>query len=446
MRPARLAYDAGMSIDTLLLLLSLAVAQAAAEAEAAETEAANAAQTVAAEAAGAAEGVEGVESVVTTLDGERIEGRVTAIDAASLQIDDRTVPLDALLVWQRPDIAPRSTADADLVARLADGSVWTAADIARRGTETTLRLSDAGTADASDASDAGDAADSLPLPAGTVRSVRLSLLDEETAEAWQDLLDGDRRDDLLVVRKGDKLDFVACTIGDIDDQTVQVLVGSRDLKLPRSKAFGLIFSETRSFAKPLASVSLMDGSQVAAAGLTLRDGRFEIAPLVGPPLSRAADAVASIDFAQGRMVRLATITPRVSYEQQERIFSGTRPFRVGQNVLGQPPQLASRTDPQAIWMHSGTTARFALPRGATRLQATAGVDEIEGADIPGRPIRVSVQGDGQPLWEQTVQPYEPVELDVTLDGVRQLTIEVDGDTPDGIREHLVLLGARLVTE
>ena len=379
----------------------------------------------------------GVPAVVTTLDGTATEGTITAIDAEAVRIDDQAQPLGEVQTVDIVDVVPERLDDAGCVVQLADGTIWVAADATRTTRETTITLP---------GNESGAAGETVTAPSESVRSIRLAILDEATADGWADLLDGDRRDDLLVVRKGDRLDFVACVVGEITAETIAVRVGGRDRTLPRTKAFGVIFPARSARTKAAAVVALTDGSRVPASAVTFDGAAFTIATATGQRLTRAADAVAAVDLAGGRMVRLASLTPRVQYEQKDRIFDGQRALRVGQNVLGMPPYVGARTDPQAIWMHSGTRARFPLPRGSVRLQATAGIDEIDGADIPARPIAVSVLGDGESLWSQTLQPREPVTLDVPLDGVRQLTIEVEGFTPDGIREHLVLLGARIVTE
>ena len=370
------------------------------------------------------------EAMVTTLDGDEIAGPLESIGSDSVTVDGQEIAASDLEIVTLPDAVRQPIADAGLVVTLRDGSVIALGGLARAGRQTTLSLD--GT--------------ELTVPTAEVQAVRLKLLDEKTAGTWQELVDGDRSEDLLVVRKGDKLDFIGCIVGDLTESQVAVRVGSRDLKLPREKAFGVVFAKANTPSrKPRAIVTLADGSRLATDAVAFDGQSFEIA-VAAATLRPPADGVVSIDFAQGRIVRLATLEPRVSYERKDRVFSGVRPYRVGQNVLGLPPQVGSRTDPASVWMHSGTTAIFPLPRGAARLQATAGIDEIDDAELPAQPVRVAIRGDGRPIWSGTLQPEDPQRLDVELGGARQLTIEVDGDSKTGIREHLVLLGAKVLTE
>ena len=373
------------------------------------------------------------EVVVTTLDGATLEGPLTALSAESATLaEDQSVPVASLQSIEAVDASPRPLDDAALTVGLADGSDFVGESVTLDGS---LRLTMPG-------------GDELAIERRVVRSLRLAVLDEAVRAAWMSLLDERRRDDLLIVRKGDTLDFIACAIGEISNEAIAIRVGSRDAKVPRERAFGLIFADVE---KPsdagLARVTLAGGDRIVVSAVTLDGEMATLRPVAADAkLSRPASEIVEIDYARGRVVRLATLEPAARYERAERVFSGNRPVRVGRNVLELPPMLEGRVDPSSVWMHSGTTATYRLPRGAERLQATAGIDEIEGADVPAAPVDVTVSGDGDELWSGPIEPDAITKWDLPLDGVRQLTIAVDGRTPDGIREHLVLFGARIVTE
>ena len=393
--------------------------------------------------------------VVTTLQGERIEGELQSLDWQSLQVGERTLAIERLESLQRAAVPAVPLGDAARVVYWTDGSTWTVQDVVREGRNVTVTRDDA----------------EVTRPATQLRAVRLSVVGESEADDWRGLLEGDRREDVLAARQGESLRYIPCTIGAIQAEAIALRVGERDLELPRERIFGVVFAPSGPAPRPAAvHVLTADGSRLGAAAVTLQratagldataskgeapDGEsgessqllVSVAGQPGLTLRVPWEQVAGIDWAGGRVVRLATISPRTQYDRGEKVFSGTRPVRVGQNILGQLPTIDGTPDAAALWMHSGTTATFPLPRGASRLQATVGIDEIEDAEIAAGSVDVVVSADGRTVWEGEVPATTTTAWDVELAGARTLAIAVTGRRADGIREHLVLRGARIVTE
>lgn len=377
----------------------------------------------------------GPEVAVTRLDGAIAEGPLSSLSPEAVEIaGEERIPLDDVQTITLADTTLRPLDDAATAVTLADGSQFAAASVTKDGDLAATLADD----------------HAITAASRQVRAVRLKVLEEVVRTRWLELLGETRSDDLLVVRKGDTLDFIACVVGVLSDDAIAIRVGSRNVKVPRAKAFGLIFADAASPSRDaIARVRFADGSLFVASAFSLEDDVLTLTlpgVATGNTYRRPLADVHEFDFAQGRVVRLATLQPNARYERASRIFSGTRPVRVNRNVLDLPPRLEGRTDPSSVWMHSGTTATYPLPRGVIRLQARAGIDEIEGADLPAAPVDVAVRGDGRPLWSGAIEPGSVTAWDLPLDGVCQLTIDVDGRTPDGIREHLVLFGGRLITE
>ncbi|HVJ68044.1 MAG TPA: hypothetical protein VM510_08680, partial [Caulifigura sp.] len=81
----------------------------------------------------------------------------------------------------------------------------------------------------------------LAFPIAEIRWLRLAAVDEKMDAAWAEVTARDTKNDLLVVRKGDALDFVAGVIGDITDKEVKLLVRDREVGVPRERVFGVVY-------------------------------------------------------------------------------------------------------------------------------------------------------------------------------------------------------------
>ena len=82
---------------------------------------------------------------------------------------------------------------------------------------------------------------SVAFPSASVVSLRLSTADPKLEAAWAALLDKDRKKDLLVIRKGEVLDYLSGVVGDIDDQTVKFLLDQDEIPVKRDKIYGIIY-------------------------------------------------------------------------------------------------------------------------------------------------------------------------------------------------------------
>jgi hypothetical protein len=289
----------------------------------------------------------------------------------------------------------------------------------------------------------------LSLPSTAIRTVRLAPLEETLAAAWSELATRENRNDLLIVRKGEALDFVGGVIGEISDKEIKLLVRDREVALPRERAFGLIFVRQATAQQlPLCELQTLAGDRLKVRGLELRNdalaARLATAGDVTVPLSK----LSAIDFTLGRVKALADLlVEQVPHASSVILTPSLLEIHRNRTPLGQPLRIGDRDYSRGIWIHSGVTATFRLGREYRRFTGVMGLDSNSpeiGRYTPS--VKVTISGDGKVLSEADVAwDDEPRNLDLDVSGVRDLEIRVQSpqQTP-GILEHLDIGDARVI--
>lgn len=367
---------------------------------------------------------------VTTLDGQSASGAIVSWTGDEIVIGESS--FEAANVQRIGFADAASLDDAPNVIELISGTTVAATQITRSADVTTIQFRD----------------QSYDIPTRRVAAIRFAFIDEQTRDTWRELLERERRDDLFALVRGESLDYVGCVVGDIAEETVSLRFSNRNGVVPKAKLFGLLFANRKPATDRIAGrVTLIDGSQLAAESLSWSDDQLALKVADGFELSVPATDLASVDLAAGRVTMLRDIEPRsVSYSPfGDNYDEYAWQLRTDQNALGDPIRLGGKPHATGYWVHSGTTAAFVLPPRTKRFQATLGIDELK---TPGAPVRVELLADGRSVFDTVVQPEAPESVDVDLTDVRQLTVVASTMKPDGhgIREHLVIIGGRLIQE
>ena len=367
---------------------------------------------------------------VTTLDGASTSGPLVSWNDTELVVGEKPIPADQLhrISFRDSEVL----ADKAPVATLADGSRLTLSDVQRAAGAFAL------TRDGRE----------IQLPAESVVALRFSPLQDRFVETWRDLLARERRDDLFTRVRGESLDHVGCILGDITSERVSLRAGSRDVSTSRSNVFGVLFADRpQADSRVSGQVTLVDGSVLMASKLQWSEDRLTISTGSGLELSLSAEEVAAIDMAAGRLTMLRDLDPRsVDYAPfGDNYDEFAWKFRKDRNALDYPLRVGGRVYPTGLWVHSGTSLSYSLPAKTRRLQAKLGIDEL---DTPGAAVRVELKVDGETIWSEVVEPDQPLDVDVDLKDARTLSLTASTTKPDGhgIREHLAVVGARLILE
>jgi len=184
-----------------------------------------------------------------------------------------------------------------------------------------------------------------------------------------------------------------------------------------------------------------DGSRIALAAVTLRDGRVRASSASLGPVEAAVEALAAIRFASARITFLSDLEP--SAVRQTGYLGDVFPYRRDRAVDGGPLRLGGTTYERGLGLHARCELVYDLGGRYRQFAAVAGIDD-------GSPLGsayLSVLGDGRPLLDRLrldrAAAPQTVRLDVA--GVQRLTILGDfGDAAFGAGQRVDLADAKLL--
>lgn len=289
----------------------------------------------------------------------------------------------------------------------------------------------------------------VTLPGTELRSVRVAPNDEKIAAAWAEMAARDTRNDLLVVRKGDALEFFGGVIGESGKDGVRLLVKEREITVPPARVFGLVFVRQPDSKEPLSGeVQTTSGDRLMSRQLSLADGKLSVQLAGKARVSIPLEQLAAIDFTLGKVKALADLPmDQEQFAKSVILTPSIFEVRKNQTALGEPLRIGDRDYTRGLWIHSGVAAKFRLGREYRKLTAVMGLD----SNSPRRAkvaaeVTVAILGDGKSLFEERVAWNDaPRQLDLDVSGVRDLEIRVTpaGESP-GALEHLDLAEARVI--
>ena len=371
------------------------------------------------------------EVTLVPLDGPPVVGELTAIaaDAVTVSVDgaETAVPLAEIGELRFAADAPDRP---DSAAVLTDGSVLPASTLSLTGGS--LAASVPGLGD-------------VELPAAGVRAVRFRPVAGDDADRWAELVESETEADLAVVRRGDRLDRVAGSVGGITEEAVAFLLNGSAIDLPRSKAnlIGVVLANRPVDAKPAAVVRPAVGGLLNAAAVSLDGETLSVTLVSGPTLALPLAGVAGIDFAAGSVTPLADLDTRGESQFTRSWTDEPVPVGRDRNLDGGGISIAGRPFERGLVLFAPAELSWRLPKDAARFCTTAGIEDARRSLGVGE-VDLTITGDGRELFAARLSHAdEPVELDLDLAGVRVLTVTVgpgeylfDGD-------HLGLGNARI---
>src|SRR5262249_8179205 len=137
---------------------------------------------------------------------------------------------------------------------------------------------------------------SFRLPISRVAHVRFGASTAKLDEAWDALLARESKNDLLVVKKEEVLDFLAGATGDVGEKVTFLLAGD-EVPVAREKVYGLILHRrVPNLPKPVCELHLAGGGVIEAARCAFEGSDFKLKLVAGAELSLPLSVVSSIDF------------------------------------------------------------------------------------------------------------------------------------------------------
>jgi hypothetical protein len=377
---------------------------------------------------------------VQTLSGESASGKLVELGPQRIGLESAkgrlTLETERVVALWPVEVPAAAAGEPAAWVDLADGSSLLAASIASAGGKTRLGFG-------------GDR--SIELASGAVVAVRLQAHTGTTAAEWARLQESESAGDVLVIRKGNSLDFHRGILREIGPAAVRFEVDGEVLAVKREKVFGVIVCQAaRNLPESICHLVEANGSAWVAQTVGLDGQQVEWTTPLGLAVKRPLGELAKIDFSQGKIVYLSDLKPE-SVEWTPFIAAGKplaswseffRP-RNDQSLRSGPLELGGKSYKKGLALHSRTTMVYRIAGRFRRFKALAGIDD---RFRPRGSVRLVIRGDDQVLLKLTVAGTDgqPQPIDVDLGGVRRLTILVDfGDDLD-VAGHLDLCEARIV--
>jgi len=367
---------------------------------------------------------------VTTIGGPARTGELISADATAwtIKVEDSEIAIPAseiLDVSLRQDAAPAAAASV-VQLRLTDGSRLGAAQVGIADRKATLTLA---------------AQRSIEAPADSVLSIRFGLSPSAVDEQWNALHARERRQDMLVVQKGETLDFVEGTIGNVTDAAIVLLLDGEQIEVPREKAFGVIYyRKPDNAADPVGFVELVGGDRLAVAAIRVEDTAATVDLTAGAEIRLPLSSVARFDLSTGKLTWLSSLDPR-DVQHEFRFIDPAPTMANDRDVWGEPLKIGKQSFARGVAIRSKTELRYRLNGDFSRLQAWVGIQQGYQGDV-----RLQLSLDGEKVFDQIVEPGSgvvPVDLDVS--DRFNLDVLVDyGSLQSDIGDHLILGNARLL--
>lgn len=372
---------------------------------------------------------DGPQVDVATLNGQQKTGELVSVDAKEwkLRVNGREESIaasDILTATWPPATAKLEAAPFEL--KLIDGSKLAVTQATLEGDWLTVESASLG---------------KQKLARTTIASLRLGAPAGPIEQSWADLSQRDKKQDMLVIRKNDVLDFVEGVVGKITATDVQVLLDGEPVTVKREKVFGVVvYQRATSNQKPVGSLELMNGDKLFARSVVLANGQFQVTLPTGGEASVPLTQVRRVDFSLGKLTWLGDLKPR-DMKHDFILMDGLPEYGVDRSLLGERLRVGDKFFDRGVWIHSKTRLKYRLEGDYSRFQAWMGIQSSHTGNV-----HVEFLADGQKLLAADVVAgaKAPQRVDLDLKGKFVLEVVVDyGDDGDDIGDHLTLGDARL---
>ena len=376
--------------------------------------------------------------VVEKVGGEQLEGSLAewqsgrvVIDTAAAQVTLAAAELTAVRFVYESGSAP---SEWPVVVELADGSTLAGIDYQAQGRWASVEVPQV-----------------VQLPLASVAAVHWRGAAEAAERQWTAIRRQDLASDLLVIRKGDALDYLNGIVGDVTATAVRFQFDGEAIPVRRAKVAGIVYYR-RGKTVPAADSALRvmgpGATAIEAAGVALAPNGLVVTTADGTELTLPDGYVRVVDFSIGRSRYLSDLAAETS---EWTPFFGAPPDAVllgpfggprnDRSLAGGPLQVGGKTYDKGLALRSRTVVTYRLPRGFRQFTCVAGLDDRAGRQGH---VRLLVRGDNADLLDVDLGGQdEPLPVSIDISGRRRLTIVVDyGDNMD-VADHLDLCDAKI---
>ncbi|HUO07568.1 MAG TPA: NPCBM/NEW2 domain-containing protein [Phycisphaerae bacterium] len=284
----------------------------------------------------------------------------------------------------------------------------------------------------------------LKVPVEQIRAVWCSVA--YLVKTAKDLKISAEAQDIAFVEKDGEVKPVTGLAAGIDggDLKFQFEGEARKIKLERLVGILLSQREIPTVKSLYSTFSLVNGDVLSGRIQSFSNGHFQLIPLASSdssPIDISLGTISKIEFHNGRLVRLTDLTP--ASVSQSPYFDRLMPFQVNQSLTGGPLILPEGSVNNGIAVHSRCVLTYAIDSAFDRFKARIGFQQPEGK--LGR-AACRVVGDGNVLWEdQDLRgSSKSTPLDISVAGVKQLTLEVDYGKNQDVGDRVIWAEPRLI--
>jgi hypothetical protein len=257
---------------------------------------------------------------------------------------------------------------------------------------------------------------------------------------------GTRKQDTVCLRNGDVL---AGMLASLDTENAVVEVDKRRVTVKVPQVAYIAFStELADALRPkgtFARLVLLDKRLRPGGRMSLTSAAADETTLTGTTVFGAhvrvpLHDIASLDLHQDNSVYLSDL--KESKYVFQPFFGAAWPFTVDGNVADHDLLLAGSTYAKGIGMHSHSRLTYRLSGPYRRFEALAGLDDKDGQ---GGDVRLHVLADGKTLLDRALTSRDgAIPIRLSMEGVRELTLEVDFGRNGDVRDAVDWVDARLV--
>jgi hypothetical protein len=255
-----------------------------------------------------------------------------------------------------------------------------------------------------------------------------------------------RTRDAVCLRNGDR---IVGALASLDEGNAVVEVDRRRVTVKMAQvayiAFNTELAETLRPKGVFARLILTDtrlghGGRMSLTSASADETTLRGTTVFGAKLRVPLRDIAALDLYQGRAVYLSDL------KESKYLFTpfldAMWPFAVDGNVAEHDLLLGGSTYDKGIGLHSHGRLTYRLEKGYRRFEALVGLDDKDGR---GGDARIRVLADGETLLDRALTSREGgVPVDVKVEGVRELTLEVDFGRDGDVRDAVNWADARLI--
>jgi hypothetical protein len=249
-------------------------------------------------------------------------------------------------------------------------------------------------------------------------------------------------EDIAFVAKDNDVISVKGLIKGVDSGALQFQYGDEDRRINLTKIVGLLLRSNA--PQPLAgfhqAIRFDNGDRLSGTLSAFEKDQITL-DTSGGSVKVLTSSITTIDFVNGRVSSLCDLKP--SSVEQTPYFGRVIPYQIDHSLTGSPLILSDGTVSRGIAVHSRCVLVYQLAGDVDRFKTRLGFQQPEG--LHGR-VAARILGDGKVLYDNPDARGDqtPIDIDVSLTGVKQLSLEIDFGKDQDVGDRVVWANPRLI--